>query len=145
MPAQFTLPPDTRFAGGPNPPADMNSIVDALVAMGVTYNILNALFSGGADPTGVTDSTAAIQAALNGAPSGTTVVAPPGIYKISAPLVMATANVSLIGFGLGNTNKTGGSVLLMSGTFSGNAGVSITAFSCQAINFTIFGNSTTTT
>jgi hypothetical protein len=67
MPADYTLPPDTRAVGTGNPAGDMDAIVDALTAMGAVGNILNAAYAGGADPTGVADSTAAIQAAINAA------------------------------------------------------------------------------
>lgn len=33
MGTQFTLPPDTRAVGGPNPAGDMNAVVDALRAL----------------------------------------------------------------------------------------------------------------
>jgi hypothetical protein len=84
MPANFTIPPDTRAVGSGNPPADMNGVADTLAAMGATYNILNAAYSGGADPTGVADSTTAIQACINAAnAAGGVVNIPPGIYAVS--------------------------------------------------------------
>jgi hypothetical protein len=145
MPAQFTLPPDTRTVGAGNPPADMNGVVDTLTASGAYWNPLNAAFAGGADPTGAADSTAALQAMLAAAPRGTVCTLPLGTFKISAPLVMATEDVTLAGFGLGSTDKLGSTVLLMSGTWSGNAAISITAPGCQVQNLCIFGNTTTTT
>jgi hypothetical protein len=145
MPSQFTLPPDTRAIGTGNPPADMNGVVDTLTAQGAYWNALNAAFAGGADPTGAADSTAALQAMLAAAPRGTLCTIPAGTFKISAPLVMSTENVTLAGFGLGSTDKLGSTVLLMSGTFTGNAAISITAPGCQVQNLCIFGNTTTTT
>lgn len=71
MPAQFTLPPDNRAVGSGNPPADMNGVVDTLTAMGAAFNICNAAFAGGADPTGTADSTAAFNAALAALPTKT--------------------------------------------------------------------------
>ena len=50
----------------------------------------------GADPTGITDSTTAIQAALN-ATSGTTFI-PAGTYKITSPLVIP-GSISVVGQG----------------------------------------------
>ena len=82
MPVQYTLPPDTRAVGTGNPPNDMNSVTDALTAIGAGSNVLNAAFAGGADPTGVADSTAAIQAAVN---TGYCRI-PNGIYKLTATL-----------------------------------------------------------
>jgi hypothetical protein len=83
MPAQFTLPPDTRSVGSGNPPADMNAIVDAVTAMGAGVNVLNTAYSSGADPTGVADSTSAWQAALT---AGGLIIVPPGTYKITSTL-----------------------------------------------------------
>src|SRR5258708_465713 len=59
----------------------------------------------GADPTGVADSTTAIQAALNAAGSagGGVVLLPPGTYKTSASLVFNNDSVILRGAGFKNT------------------------------------------
>ena len=84
MPPQFTLPPDTRVAGSGNPPADMNGVTDAVTAMGAGSNILNAAYSGGADPSGVADSAAAIQAAVN---TGRCYI-PAGTYKTTATITV---------------------------------------------------------
>jgi hypothetical protein len=100
LPAQFTLPPDTRAAGTGNPPADMNAVVDALTAQGAVFNVLNAAYAGGADPTGAADSAAAINAALAALPStGGTVVVPAGVYKTTAPIVPTISNSRLLGMG----------------------------------------------
>lgn len=98
MPAQFTLPPDNRAVGTGNPPADMNGVVDALTAMGATFNICNAAFAGGADPTGAADSTAAFNAALAALPTKT-------IYANPVNSTGATAVVPV------------GTILLGAGTF----------------------------
>lgn len=74
-----------------------------------TINITDAPF--GADPTGATDSTAAIQNAINALPaSGGDVIAPCGIYKVSASIAVgngtgaAGSTVSGIIFrGVGNS------------------------------------------
>jgi hypothetical protein len=93
MPAQFTLPPDTRAVGTGNPPADMNAVVDALTAQGTASNILNAAYAGGADPTGTADSTAAFNDAVAALPtitlhdsgtSGTALAVPQGTIIIPA-------------------------------------------------------------
>ena len=87
MPAQFTLPPDNRSVGSGNPPADMNSVVDALTAQGAGFNVLNATYSGGADPTGVADSTTALQACVTAAAAaGRPMIIPPGTYKTTTTL-----------------------------------------------------------
>lgn len=61
----------------------------------------------GAKGDGVTDDTAAIQAAINACPAGGIVTLPPGTYKITAALVISAAmtlrgtGVSTVGFGNG--------------------------------------------
>jgi hypothetical protein len=87
MPAQFTLPPDTRAVGTGNPPQDMNGVVDTVTAMGAVYSVLNTAYAGGADPTGVADSTAAINAAVAAAAAaGRELRIPAGTYKITSAL-----------------------------------------------------------
>jgi len=100
MPVDFTLPPDTRIVGSGNPPQDIDNIIDALTATGAGLNVLNAAFAGGADPTGVADSTAAIQAAVNAASAagGGRVFIPPGTFLVSAAILLATG-VELAGAG----------------------------------------------
>jgi parallel beta-helix repeat protein len=85
LPAQFTIPPDTRTVGSPDPPGDMNKIVDAMSAWGYPYNILNTAWAGGAATNGTSDSTAAIQACMNAAAAaGFPVFIPAGVqFRIS--------------------------------------------------------------
>src|SRR5438552_1948413 len=89
MPVQFTLPPDNRAVGTVDPPNDVNNVIRASNALGAGLSPLSAVFAGGADPAGVADSTAALNAWLaalaNGAGHGTW---PAGTYKTSAPLVV---------------------------------------------------------
>jgi hypothetical protein len=75
-------------------------------------NILNAVTRYGADPTGVADSTAAIQKALDaaGKAGGGVVLLPPGTYRISLPTADSSAvlrfskdNTILRGSGSGQT------------------------------------------
>jgi len=82
----------------------MNGVVDALAAQGVAYNVLNAAYGGGADPTGAADSTAAISAAIAAAAAQPAAVVffPPGTYKTTGGHVIP-ANVSVIGAGKGIT------------------------------------------
>jgi len=75
----------------------MNNTALELAAMGGTYNVLNTAYAGGADPTGVADSTAAINAALTAAPLGGWVYLPPGVYKTTAPLYIPP-QVTLTGY-----------------------------------------------
>ena len=91
MPADFTLPPDTRSVGSGNPPADMNAVVDALTAMGVMSSVLDANYAGGAKGDGSTDDTAAIQAAATAAKSsGRPLLFPAssGAYIVSSPILV---------------------------------------------------------
>ncbi len=53
--------------------------------MSLQGNVLNPAFAGGADPTGLTDSQPAIQAALN---SDFAVFFPPGTYRLDSELVI---------------------------------------------------------
>ena len=67
-------------------------------------NVLSAVY--GADPSGVNDSTAAIQAAINALPGGGgTVYLPLGTYKTSSPLV-PVPNLRLTADGWGSTTIT---------------------------------------
>jgi Pectate lyase superfamily protein len=58
---------------------------------------LNVVSGYGADPTGKTDSTVAIQDALTAAAPGQVVYLPLGTYLISSPLVIQTNGVTLRG------------------------------------------------
>lgn len=131
MPVNFTLPPDTRAFGTPNPWGDMNAVVDALNAQGVARNVLSTAYAGGADPTGATDSTAAIAAALSSATPGQLVFFPPGIYLFSASLTLPDG-VAMIGLGnesygvpLGNYGAGGlplqGVILKAASPFTGSS------------------------
>jgi pectate lyase-like protein len=142
---------DPRAFGTGNPPQDVNNLNDVLNGNQFYYNVLNTVWNGtGADPTGATDSTAAIQACLNAAPQGSIITIPVGTYVISNPLVMNTPNVTIQGFGLGTTARTGSSAIVMSPSFAiGSApqlaAIVISAAGCQVQNLCVFGNSSTTT
>lgn len=101
MPVNFTLPPDTRAAGTPDPANDMNAVIDALKASGAVYNVLSAAYAGGADPTGAADSTAAIQAAVSALPAaGGIIRLPAGTYKVASTVTIAKPGVYLAGDGM---------------------------------------------
>jgi len=53
----------------------------------------------GADPTGLTDSTAAIQAAINASPNGGTIKIPVGNYLLTSPLNINKPGLMFIGSG----------------------------------------------
>ena len=93
MPWTNPLPPDTRVPGSGNPPADMDGVIDALTAMGAGLNVQNPALAGGADPTGVADSTAAWQAALT---AGGLIVVPPGTYTISSTVTGTVAPTRIV-------------------------------------------------
>ena len=144
MPAQFTLPPDTRAVGTGNPPADMNGVVDTVTAMGAVYNVLNAAYAGGADPTGAADSQPAFAAAIAALPAaGGTITVPPGTYKLNSTVtatVAPTASVRIIGAGLGATilsyTGTGDAIRMRASSYSGGW-----AEGCELAHFTIDGTS----
>lgn len=99
----FTLP-GTRSVGDPDPPADMNTVVTALIAMGAPGNVMNANFAGGADPTGTNDSTAAFGSAVSYYQStGQPVIVPPGTYKVSSLLNWKVPGLRVITAGAANT------------------------------------------
>ena len=82
----YTIPPDTRAIGTGNPPVDMNNVADVLTGSGLSCNILNTAFAGGADPSGSALSDAALAAAVAAAYAGgpgSTVWIPAGTYKLS--------------------------------------------------------------
>jgi len=66
---------------------------------GPVVNVCHSTY--GADPTGVADSTAAIQAAIDAASAGDVIYFPPGNYLISTTLTLAS-NKSLQGEGYGS-------------------------------------------
>lgn len=96
----YTIPPDTRSVGSGNPPVDINNVSDVLTGVGAAYSILNTAYSGGADPTGSADSTAAINATVAAASAvHRPVLIPAGTYKISSTLNWKLAGLVVIGDG----------------------------------------------
>lgn len=86
MPWTHLLPSVPRAAGTVDPANDANAFNEALAAMGAGLVATNPVF--GADPTGATDSTAAIQAALNACTPGQHVYLPAGVYQTTSPIVV---------------------------------------------------------
>jgi hypothetical protein len=76
---------------------NLDGIIDYAVLGNVQYDLglVNAV-KHGADPTGVADSTSAIQAAIN---TGKNVFLPAGTYKLTDALTFATANQFFFGAG----------------------------------------------
>lgn len=115
----YTIPSDTHAVNDTGHTADHNSIVDVLKGNNLASNVLNTAFAGGADPTGVTESTAAFAAALAALPTTTiwanpgsssgasavvhygTILIPPGTYKLGATSDIGNIGpmVNLIGAG----------------------------------------------
>ena len=71
---------------------------------------LDVAGSFGADPTGASDSTAAIQAAITACPAGGVVYFPAGKYTISRPLLISGPGVRLQGSHAVNSGFEGGGV-----------------------------------
>lgn len=110
------MPPDSRAVGTGDPPNDVDALIRAANAAGGGFNVLNAAYAGGADPTGAADSTAAIQAALTAAATaaaanggGVTVTGPPGAkYQVSNLLIDSLVTLDLQGALLqGKSGSTG--------------------------------------
>src|SRR6185437_4012864 len=127
--------------GTGNPPQDVDNIVDALIATGAGLSVLNAAYSGGADPSGTADSTAALNAALSAASPGQVVTGPAGVYKTTAPLVVPNgvglqfAATRAMGIPIGNYGLGGmalaGAVIRPSPAFSGAAVISLLGSASQ--------------
>ena len=91
----------------------------------VSYSMINGaglnILDFGADPTGVADSTDAIQDAIDLAESlqsRPTIFVPAGIYKTTNTLRISADNVSIIG--LGSPNVGGGSEYTVNGVLTGD-------------------------
>lgn len=106
MTTPFAVVPPTRAVGTINPPGDMNNTSLQLAAMGGAYNVLNAAYAGGADPTGTDDSSGAFQAALDAAPAGAAVLVPPGTYLIASTVTLTTSRLFGAGAAIGATATT---------------------------------------
>ena len=93
----FTPVDPDKEVGDPNPPGDMNNTSNELAALGGGYNVLNAAFSGGADPTDTNACDSALAAAVTALPaSGGALLFPPGTYKITSGLTVPTYGVYLV-------------------------------------------------
>lgn len=69
--------------------AGIAPVEEAIQALPATYVPATVVTGQGVDPTGAADSTAALQARIDAAPSGGAVEFPRGTYRITAPLVIA--------------------------------------------------------
>ncbi len=104
-----------------------------------TYQAPNVVCVGtGIDPTGVSDSTAALQAKINACPSGGSVYLPAGTYKITSPLVIP-ASMTLTGASLVPTftpRSSGGSLNAPTSPRLAGAVLNVTAAGVDAIQVT---------
>lgn len=119
----YTIPADNHVVSDTGHTTDHNNIADVLTK-GLVSNVLNTSFSGGADPTGVADSAAAINAAIAAmaAFGGGTVRIPHGTYKLSSAALQQASGVRILGDGpLATILKPTGS----------NNGINVTAASAD--------------
>lgn len=111
-------------------------ISSGAVAGANNYNVKDY----GALGNGVADDTAAIQAAVTAATNGGIVLLPPGNYLVNSTAVtVANVGTVLRGSGAENTFITIGS------SFTGASVFNFTANTCEVMDLSIQGNSTTTT
>ena len=101
----YTIPSDGKAFNSPAHPGDHNNIADMLTLLaggGMTFNVKNTAYGGGATGNGSTDDTAAINAAITAAEAaGGIAFVPPGTYKLSSALAFTGVPVSFIGAGQG--------------------------------------------
>lgn len=95
----YSIPPDNVISGNSGHIAAHNNL--SYIVRNVSYSVFNCqntTYSGGADPTGASDSTSAINAALTACSNagGGTVYLPAGTYKTTAPLIIPPG-VALVG------------------------------------------------
>lgn len=130
----FTIPP-AHVVGDLTHTTTHNQMAGVLTTLGA-FNVLNSAYSGGADPTGVSNSSPAIQAALNALPvQGGAVFIPPGTYSIGSLLTMP-ANSALIGAGSGTAGS--GTVLKLANAV--NTSMIAAGTSCRIQDLELNGN-----
>ncbi|URM86118.1 minor tail protein [Gordonia phage BiggityBass] len=78
----------------------------------------------GIDPTGTSDSTAGIQAAVAATPNGGTLIIPPGEYRVSATITNGGKSLLVSAYGARFTNYGTGSVFSLSGGYESTIAVS---------------------
>lgn len=89
--------------------ADVVGFAEAVQAEAVnTFVGAVALVGVGIDPTGVADSTAAIQAKIDSAPDGSLIYLPPGIYKCGNLVLQDKTDLTFTGDGTINWTGTAG-------------------------------------
>ena len=140
----YTIPPNTRAPGAGSPSSDIDNVSSVLAlmtgnAVGTTFSEsvnstldwINVVSQYGADPTGATDSTTAIQNALTAARTSTyglVVYVPAGVYLVSTMLLIGS-NTTLLGDGMALSTiraKSGSwSSVTQNGSGATNSGISV--------------------
>lgn len=118
----YSTPPNNVVSGNSGHISAHNNLSTIITGNSLQFNVLDTAYSGGADPTGSSDSAPAFNAALNAAAAdgpGNVVLVPQGNYKINSPVVVPPYT-GLMGSPSSGTigTVTCGSVLLPSATFS---------------------------
>ncbi|MBM4707933.1 hypothetical protein GS882_03275 [Rhodococcus hoagii] len=70
----------------------------------------------GLDPTGVADSSAAFQAAVNATPDGARLIVPAGVYKLDAGVAVTDRTVTIESYGVTYTKSTDGAIFSAAAT-----------------------------
>ena len=94
----LVFPPANKVVNEAGCTADLDSAWNSLQAL-AGVNVCDSQWSGGADPTGALDCTAAFNSAIAAAGAGTVFV-PPGTYKVAGPLNPVTSGCTLAGAGI---------------------------------------------
>jgi len=111
IPAYSGLTFDTATSAGISPVmvpvvgAATIAIAQANLGVPGVFNIMNTAYAGGADPTGVADSTPAIQAAVAAAQTagGGIVWVPPGTFLVNGTITVSASGVSIVGANWGSS------------------------------------------
>jgi hypothetical protein len=100
----FTPVDPDKEVGDPNPPGDMNNTALQLLALGSSYNVMNAIYGGGADPSGETYSDTAFSDATTAASeAGAPLLIPPGTYTFQDPINWKLPYLNVVAAGADNT------------------------------------------
>jgi polygalacturonase len=121
-------------------PGDWNAVVDLVTRMrDEPINVLDY----GAVGNGVTNDRAAVQAAINAAPStGAVVYLPPGTYRLSGALILKS-NLILAGAGPALSVLQGNGLISSLTLFMRSHGTTLTDITIQGLGFDLNGYNTT--